>query len=52
MKHIAFSMIPKANDRIFNGNNQHPNDPKSLHFEITNEENAQLFLEYQGYCSL
>jgi len=28
MKRDSFNVIPKANDKVFNGNNQHPHDPK------------------------
>jgi len=30
MKHGAFSMIPKANDKVCNGNSRHPHDPRKL----------------------
>jgi len=27
MKHGAFNMIPKANEKVYNGNSKHPHDP-------------------------
>jgi len=30
MKNSAFNMISKANDKVCNGNNQHPHDPRKL----------------------
>jgi len=29
--HGAFNMIPKANDKVCNGNSRHPHDPKKGH---------------------
>jgi hypothetical protein len=30
MKHNAFNMSLKANEKVFNGNSQHPQDPRKL----------------------
>jgi len=30
MKHGAFNMIPKANDKVCNANSQYPHDPRKL----------------------
>jgi hypothetical protein len=30
MKHGAFDTIPKANDKVCDGNTQHPHDPRKL----------------------
>jgi len=30
MEHGAFNMPPKANNKVFNGNSQHPHDPRKL----------------------
>jgi hypothetical protein len=30
MKYGAFNMFPKANDKVCNGNNQHPQAPRKL----------------------
>jgi hypothetical protein len=53
MKYGAFDMVPKANDKSCNANSRHPHDTKKLaNVEITNEENAHHFLQYQGHLSL
>jgi hypothetical protein len=42
MKDVAFNMITKANDKVFNDNRGHP-------CEITNVYNAHHFLPHEGY---
>jgi hypothetical protein len=45
MEHGAFSMIPKADDKVCT-------NQESSYVEITDEANALHFVSYQGYCSL
>jgi hypothetical protein len=52
VKRGAFSMIPKANDKFGMETADIPTTKENSHVEITNEDNANTFLPYQGYCSL
>jgi len=52
MKHGAFNVIPKANDKFATGKSDIHTTQESSHVEITNEDNAHHFLGYQEYCSL
>jgi hypothetical protein len=46
MKHSAFNMILKANDKVFSGYSRHTHDPRSLQVEITNEDKALHYRQY------
>jgi hypothetical protein len=48
MKHDDFSMIPKANVEVCDGNSQHPQTQESLHVKIMNEDNAHCFFDIKG----
>jgi hypothetical protein len=52
MKHGAFNMIPKANDKVCSGNSPLPHNPKIPHVDIKNEDNVDHLLQYQGYYIL
>jgi len=52
MKHVAFNMIPKVNNKVCKGNSWHSHDPRKFACWNPNEDDAHHFLRYQGYCSL
>jgi hypothetical protein len=52
IKHGAFNVIPKANDKVCNANSRIATIQVRKHVEITNEVNAHRFLRYHGHSSL
>jgi hypothetical protein len=52
MKHGAFNMIPKLNNKVCLETVHIPTIQENYHVEITNEDNVHHLLPFQGQCSI